>query len=113
MVQRELSRWRQAAGRIPDPTLRSLALAKLDRAAMHAKVAAILATLAPRRHRDDVIVAQVALEVAYDWLDELTEAATIDQGMRLHQALVDGVAGRVAGDYFATCPELRRWRLPG
>ncbi len=76
---------------------------------MHAKVAAILATLSPRTHRETVVTGMIATEIAYDWLDELTEqpeAATVATGLRLHRALTDCVSRRPIGGYFDDCPQL-------
>ena len=70
---RSLGHWRAAAGQIPDPALRRLALGKLAGEAFNAEVAATLATLAPRRGRAGVVQAIVALEVLFDYLDGRTE----------------------------------------
>lgn len=70
---RELRRWEQRAAQIPDPVLRGLAISKLDAEHFNAQVATTLTTLAPRAARPSLIRALVALEVAYDYLDGLTE----------------------------------------
>jgi tetraprenyl-beta-curcumene synthase len=67
------------------------------------EVAAILATLAPRSRRQDVVTAQVALEVLYDYLDTLSEQPAEDQlanGLTLHSALVDAVGSGPGSDYY-------------
>jgi tetraprenyl-beta-curcumene synthase len=75
VVRSELRRWRERAGRIPDPRLRAIALGKLAAEASNAEVAATLATLAPRRRRRQVAAALVALEVLYDYLDGVIACA--------------------------------------
>lgn len=63
----------------------------------------MLATLAPRPLRRDVVVAQVALEVAYDYLDTLTEEPASDQlgnGLQLYAALIDAVDRGPSDDYY-------------
>lgn len=73
LVEREIERWTGRAQQIPDPHRRALALAKLRETATHARLNATAAALAPRRHRADAVRASVALELAYDYLDGLTE----------------------------------------
>lgn len=73
LTARELRRWERRAGAIADPSLRGLALSKLAEEHFNAQVATTLATLAPRRARTATVRALVALEVAYDYLDGLTE----------------------------------------
>lgn len=77
-VQRGLTRWTEAARRIPDDRLRALALASLTEERFNTEVAATLATLSPRRHRAAVIDAIVPLEVMYDYLDSLSELPAAD-----------------------------------
>jgi hypothetical protein len=72
-VRLELARWEAEAQRIGDPAVRALALSKLREEGFNAKAAAMLATLAPRRHRSTVARAIVALEVLYDYLDGCSE----------------------------------------
>jgi tetraprenyl-beta-curcumene synthase len=93
-VGRQLDRWERAANAIGDPRLRALALAKLRDEHFNVQVAATLATLAPRKHRADVIEAIVGLQVMYDYLDLLTERPMADplDGRRLFAALVDSVS---------------------
>ena len=59
------------------PRLRTLALEKLREERFNAEVAATLATLAPRAHRETVVEAIVAYEVMYDYLDRLIEQPTV------------------------------------
>lgn len=108
VVTRELVRWRRHALSIPDPVLRQHALDKLHDAGEHAQVAAILATLAPRHAREAVVTAMVALEVAYDYLDALTEqpgADTVANGLALHAALGDSVGASSSGRYYRLHPQ--------
>jgi tetraprenyl-beta-curcumene synthase len=77
-VRRELRRWSERAGAIPDPRLRAIATDKLRAEHFNAQVAATLATTVPRRHRDRAVQAIVALEVLYDYLDGLTETPATD-----------------------------------
>jgi tetraprenyl-beta-curcumene synthase len=92
-VGRQLTRWELAADAIGDPKVRAVALAKLRDEHFNVQVAATLATLAPRRHRPDVIEAIVALQVMYDYLDLLTEPmADPRDGRRLFGALIQSVS---------------------
>jgi tetraprenyl-beta-curcumene synthase len=94
-VRTELARWTQRAQAIADPELRTLALSKLEDEGFHAEAAAMLATLAPRAQRSDVVEAIVALELLFDYLDGLSERSSPDplgDGERLFGALIDAVA---------------------
>ena len=94
-VQRELRRWDRHARAIPDPVLRAHALRKLRTERFNTEVAATLATLAPRTHRRTTIAAIVAVEVMYDYLDELTEQPVADplaNGRQLHRAFALGLS---------------------
>ncbi len=75
---RELAGWEARARGIPDPRLRSLALSKLSEEHFNAQVSTTLATLLPRAARPRAVRALVALEVAYDYLDGLTELPAED-----------------------------------
>jgi len=100
VVRGELRRWEQQARAIDDPELRALALEKLRSEGFHAEAAAMLATLAPRAHRRDVVEAIVALELLFDYLDGLTERPSADPlggGERLFKALTDAVVVPGAG----------------
>jgi tetraprenyl-beta-curcumene synthase len=74
-VRRELSGWRREASRVADPHRRRLALDTLAEEGSLAEGAAIFATLAPRRHRRDLVRLLVAWQVAYDYLDTLGESS--------------------------------------
>jgi tetraprenyl-beta-curcumene synthase len=78
VVRGELARWRRHAGAIPDPELRRLALAKLERECFNAEAGAMLATRAPRIHRPAATRAIVALQLLFDLLDGLTEQPLAD-----------------------------------
>jgi tetraprenyl-beta-curcumene synthase len=90
-VGSQLDRWQAAARAIPDSGLREVALAKLVDERFNVEVAATLATLAPKPHRDTVVEAIVALQVLYDYLDVLGEQPNSD-GERLFRAFTDAVA---------------------
>ncbi len=120
-VCRELRRLRQAAAEIPDTVLRGLALEALDDRG-NIEGAAAFAAFVPARRRGAVIRALVAFQAAYNYLDLLAEqpsaagqpsAAAIDNGYRLHQALVVavGAGGNQIphSDYYERCP----WREDG
>ena len=72
-VRRELAERKLEAGRVADPDRRRLALGTLDEEGSLAEGAAIFATLAPRRHRRDLVRLLVTWQVAYDYLDTLGE----------------------------------------
>jgi tetraprenyl-beta-curcumene synthase len=78
IVRCELARWEEQARTIDDPQLRAIALGKLGGESFHAEAATMLATLAPRAHRRDVVVAILALELLFDYLDGVTELPTPD-----------------------------------
>ncbi len=90
-TSRELARWRGPAAEIPDPVLRTLALAKLAEEHFNAQVATTLATLAPAAGRELSTNAIVALELLFDYLDGRTEGLTEDpigQGERLYEPFI-------------------------
>ncbi|HXP99278.1 MAG TPA: DUF2600 family protein, partial [Solirubrobacteraceae bacterium] len=109
LVDKQLKRWETRALTIEDPALRTLALQTLVEERFNAQVAATLATLAPREHRQSVIEAIVAYEVMYDYLDGLTEQPTTDplrDGHNLYRAFTDAIAphSEPTGDYYRTRP---------
>jgi tetraprenyl-beta-curcumene synthase len=91
VVRAELARWLQRAREIEDPALRELALSKLAEEGFHAEAGAMLATLAPRGRRGEVVRAIVALEVLYDYLDGRSESQEPEGGRRLFAVLNDAV----------------------
>ena len=109
IVRVELRRWSQRARQIPDAFLRELALQKLRAEQFNAEVAATLATLAPWGLRTQTVAAIVALEVAYDYLDGLTELAVenpLRSGERLYEAFTDSLRSPQAArsDYYEHQP---------
>ncbi|HEV3071783.1 MAG TPA: DUF2600 family protein [Solirubrobacteraceae bacterium] len=107
LVGAQLKRWEQRARAIEDPGLQALALEKLREERFNAEVAATLATLVPREHRQVVVEAIVAYEVMYDYLDGLTEQPTDDplsSGHALYQAFTDAISlhAKPKDDYYAS-----------
>lgn len=94
VVRAQLAHWQQRARAIPDPEVRTLALAKLEGERFNAEAGAMLATLAPRAHRADAVQAIVALQVLFDLLDGLTEQPSQDplgDGERLFATFTDAL----------------------
>jgi hypothetical protein len=92
IVRAELERWRGEAKRIADAELRALALMKLEREGANAAAAAMLATLTPRRRRDDTARAIVAVEVLFDYLDGRTELPVAGDPVATRRALLSPLA---------------------
>ncbi len=106
LVRSQLRRWEAQAGGIPDPLLRGLAQEKLCDERFNVELAAMVATIAPARHRARAVQAIVALQVMTDYLDGLTEqpmAEPIRCGLQCAKAFVDAVAvfEPPTGDYYA------------
>jgi tetraprenyl-beta-curcumene synthase len=107
-VLREAAYWRRRARRIPDSVLRETALANLSAERLNLDGAAAFAAFVPRAHRAVVVRAQVALQVAYDYVDTLAEQPCSDpvrNGDQLHKVL--GAALDPAGpriDFYAHHP---------
>lgn len=94
-VRSELRSWDRRAEAIPDPALRRQALAKLRDERFNTEVAATLATLVPSVRRRAAVEAIVAFQVAYDYLDGLTEqpvARPLAAGRQLYRAFADALA---------------------
>src|SRR6201999_2842985 len=94
-IGRERQHWLARASRIPDPVLRTPALAALREKSANVDATGGLATLAPRRHRPAVVRAGTALQIAVDYLDSLGEDPGDDalaDGLRLHRALAAAVS---------------------
>lgn len=108
-VCREVGQWRERAVAIPDPTLRRVALTNLRVERSNLDGAAAFAAFVPCRRRTPVIRAQVALQVAYDYVDTLAEepcADPIRNGRRLHGVLGDALdPGGPQSDYYAHHPQ--------
>ncbi|HWX44347.1 MAG TPA: DUF2600 family protein [Solirubrobacteraceae bacterium] len=108
-VRREAARWRARAARIPDPALRQAALANLRAERLNLDGAAAFAAFVPEARRVPVIRAQVALQVAYDYVDTLAEQPCRDpirNGRQLHSVLgaaLDPGGPRI--DYYAHHPQ--------
>jgi len=105
LVRVQLRRWEQRAQTIPELSLRALAVEKLREERFNAEVAATLATLAPRSHRETAVEAIVALEVMYDYLDGLTEQPASDpvqNGRQLFRAFTDAMTPHapLSRDYY-------------
>jgi tetraprenyl-beta-curcumene synthase len=86
-----MRRWRRLAGEISDPLLRHHALSTQRAQRGNLEGAAAFAVLAPRAHRMDVVRATMAFQVAYDYVDSLSEQPSRDpvaNGYQLHQALL-------------------------
>lgn len=106
LVRSQLRRWEARIAEIPDPLLHHLALEKIQKERFNVEVAAMIATIAPVRHRKRTVEAIVALQIMYDYLDALTERPTPDpirDGLQHSKAFVDAVkaTARPAGDYYA------------
>ncbi len=85
-----IARWRRLARRIPDHTLRQLALEALAKRG-NIEGAAAFAAFAPRAGRGAATRATSAFQCAYNLLDMLGEQPSADpvrDGRRLHEALV-------------------------
>lgn len=109
LVRRQVSRWEDRAAEIPDPRLQRMALEKLRNERFNAEVAAMVATIAPSRHRERTVEAVVALEIMFDYLDALTEQPAADpirDGLQLSKAFTDAVtvSAEPTGDYYAYYP---------
>lgn len=105
----ELRRRRALAARIPDLSLRRLALQALERKGRNLEGAAVFATLAPRSQRPLVVQALVCSQAMCDYLDVLCEQPNRDpvaNGYALHDALLDAVAapGLRDPDYYRHHP---------
>jgi tetraprenyl-beta-curcumene synthase len=107
-VTRELAHWQTQARRIPDPTLRSLALLALAKRG-NIEGAALFAVLAPRPRTRQTVRALVAFQSAYNYLDTLAEQPSADppsNGRSLHEALLIALDPAAAhADYYAHHPQ--------
>jgi len=92
-VARQLSRWRTRTEAIPDRVLRGAAYEGLIKRG-NIEGAALFATLAPRANRRAALRALLAFQMAYNYLDALSELPHEDpvgNATRLHQALIDAL----------------------
>jgi tetraprenyl-beta-curcumene synthase len=105
----EIERWERLARRIPDPVLRSHALAKLDGERLNPEAAALFAVLSPRRARRSVVRLIVAYQVLYDYLDAVNEepgGTRLRNGLQLHLALTEALVPQgPLSDYYRHHPE--------
>ena len=108
-ARRELGRWRADAAAIPDPVLRTHALAAIDEKGLNVEATAVFATLAPRRRRSQALRARVALQAAIDYLDNLDEEGggeRLRDGLQLHRAVEVAVTpGAGAEDWYRFHPQ--------
>jgi tetraprenyl-beta-curcumene synthase len=113
LVREQLTRWERCAQAIPDPTLRGLAVSKLHEERFNVEAAATLATLATPTYRHNAVEGIVALQVAYDYLDLLSEQPLPDpspdplrDGSCLFEALIDALSTgeQSSGDYYRRHP---------
>jgi tetraprenyl-beta-curcumene synthase len=89
-VRRELRRRRARAGEVPDPVLRELAFAALEKRG-NIEGACAFATLVPWRRRRAAVRALAAFQATYNYIDMLAEqpcAEPVPNGRRLHEALL-------------------------
>lgn len=117
-VRAQMRLWETRAQSIEDPDLRAMALAKLRDERFNAEAAAMLATLAPRPHRRDCVVAIVALELMFDLLDGLGERPLEDplsDGARLYTPFLAalGEESLPAGRYENELAQASRQALQG
>ncbi|MGN6373113.1 MAG: DUF2600 family protein [Solirubrobacteraceae bacterium] len=104
-LRREMHHWRRRAESIPDRTLRRTALeAQADKAG-NLEGAVAFAAFTPRRYRRASTRAMAAFELAFDYVDCLSEmpnSEPIRNGRQLSQALIAAVApGGGQLDYYA------------
>lgn len=92
-VREELGSWRRDAEAIPDPELRTQALASIDTKQFHCEGGAVYAA-ADLDKRDVLIPLIVALQTISDYLDNLCDRSTsldADDFRLLHQSMLDAV----------------------
>jgi tetraprenyl-beta-curcumene synthase len=104
VVRRELRRLRIEAGRIPDPTLRRLALATQEAKWANLEGAAVFAAFVPTAYRYGVARLLVGYQTAFDYADTLMEQPSdvpAANARQLHAALVAILEpGRPQPDYY-------------
>jgi len=103
LARAQLRAWERAACAIPDPELREHALATLRSEGLSAMGAALVATTAAR-YDPALVRLLVALQIAWDYIDTLSEQPSADpvaNGVQLHRALIDAVAPEAEpADYY-------------
>jgi tetraprenyl-beta-curcumene synthase len=105
-VHQELSYWKKRAEQIPDPELRSQALASIEYKTFHCEGGSILA-LTANEHCAEVIRFIVAYQTISDYLDNLCDRSTSldpEDFSALHEAMKDALSiegkQQVSGDYY-------------
>jgi tetraprenyl-beta-curcumene synthase len=99
----EIRRRRRRAGAIEDPTLRAHALEKLGKERLNPEAATLFAVLAPWRRRARLVRLMVDFQIAYDYLDAISEqadTASLRNGLQLHRALIDAVVAEPSGERY-------------
>ncbi len=94
IAHRQIKNWKRQARAIPDPTLRTIALTALQAERGNLEGAAAFGAFVSHPHRQNVIAAAVAFQVAYDYADAIAEQSVgaIDVDVRqLHEALLVAV----------------------
>ncbi|MGH2854346.1 MAG: DUF2600 family protein [Solirubrobacteraceae bacterium] len=104
-VCREARNWRLRAGEIPDPALRQLAFDAQRTKRENLDGVAAFAAFVPSAHRESVVRALTAYQVAFDYIDTISEQPNTDpvaNGRHLNQALHTALEPGVAHlDYYA------------
>lgn len=121
LVEHELRHWKQLADTIVDPRRRAHALGKVQDAWIHARLNVTPVARTRRRHRSKAVVASIALEVMYDYLDALTEQESeLRTALSRYSALVlpfsDDRIATIEDEYvreLATASRLAFRALPG
>lgn len=105
-VHQELAYWKNRAGQIPDPELRSQALASIEHKTFHCEGGSIMALTANERYAE-VIRFIVAYQTISDYLDNLCDRSTSldpEDFSALHEAMKDALMidekQQTAGDYY-------------
>jgi tetraprenyl-beta-curcumene synthase len=104
-VASEIHHWQRRARTIPDESLRNVALTVQRTKRSNLEGAAAFAAFASRKHRPEVIRAQVGLQGIYDYVDTLAEQPNQDgvsNSLQLHQALCRALEPTIPHpDYYA------------
>lgn len=104
-VSHEVRRWRDKAQQIPDQAIRADALSALHRKRGQTDGAALFSIL-PESRNTPLLRVLVAYQVIWDFLDSVHErAATVENGIQLHTALVDAMdPSQAPRDYYRHHP---------
>jgi tetraprenyl-beta-curcumene synthase len=104
-LHRELRHWRARAKAIPDQTLRAVAIEAQQTKIGNIEGAAAFATLVTPAHRMTTVRAVTAYQMAFDYLDSVSEMANPDpiaNGLQLNHALLVAVEPDAEhADYYA------------